>query len=259
MIKAVFLDFDWTLYAHDTHEIPASAIDALRRADANGVKVFLATGRSRSEMHEKAATDYKKIPFSGFVTMNGVILLDKDEKIIYGEPFSGAPLELLVKLFKSKKMPIVFATEDSTYINIKTQRVIDAHKAITYIDHRISEYTGEPVYLAVMYISREEEAALAPMLPGIEFKRWCPIGADLIPAGMDKAIGIRRFAEILGIGMDEVMAVGDSLNDIQMLQDVGIGVAMGNAEPEVAAVADYITTGIGEDGVANALKHFGVI
>lgn len=259
MVKAVFLDFDWTLFAHDTHTIPDSAINALLEARRKGVHIILATGRSYSEMQEKSAAQYREIPFSGYITMNGVILLDEHEKMISGSPFRGEALDLIVKIFNEKKLPIVFATADSTYINFKNQRVVDAHKDITYIDHKVSSYTGEPVYLAVMYISREEEAEISKTLKGIDFKRWCSIGTDLIPAGMDKAEGVRKFAEILNIDLSECMAIGDSFNDIEMIKAVGYGVAMGNAEECTKEVSRYVTSDIRENGVANALKHFGVI
>ena len=55
------------------------------------------------------------------------------------------------------------------------------------------------------------------------------------------------------------MAFGDGGNDIEMLRHVGIGVAMGNAKDEVKACADYVTTSVDDDGIVNALRHFGVI
>ena len=55
------------------------------------------------------------------------------------------------------------------------------------------------------------------------------------------------------------MAFGDGGNDISMLQHAGLGVAMGNAKEEVKQKADYVTTSVDEDGIANALKHFGII
>ena len=63
----------------------------------------------------------------------------------------------------------------------------------------------------------------------------------------------------MGIAREESIAFGDGHNDMNMLKYVGIGVAMGNAEAEVKAIADYVTSDVDEDGIENALKHFGII
>ena len=126
MIKAIFLDFDWTLYSHNTHCIPQSTVQALKKAHDKGIKIGLATGRSMCET--RLVSQYKEIPFDCFVTMNGGICLDSEEKIIAGIPFAGESLKALVKLFSEKKIPIVFATENSTYINLKNQRIFCVKK-----------------------------------------------------------------------------------------------------------------------------------
>ena len=66
-------------------------------------------------------------------------------------------------------------------------------------------------------------------------------------------------ADYLGLNIDETMAFGEGGNDISIIKKAGIGVAMGNAGDNLKEVADYITTSVDEDGVKNALAHFGVI
>ena len=83
--------------------------------------------------------------------------------------------------------------------------------------------------------------------------------AVLREAGVDKAEGIDRLLARFGIGLDETMAFGDGGNDIPMLRHVGTGVAMGNADGAVKAEADYVTTSVDEEGIARALRHFGLI
>ena len=70
---------------------------------------------------------------------------------------------------------------------------------------------------------------------------------------------VDKIIEYFGISLNETMAFGDGGNDISMLQHAGLGVAMGNAKEEVKQKADYVTTSVDEDGIANALKHFGII
>ena len=73
-----------------------------------------------------------------------------------------------------------------------------------------------------------------------------------------KGVALRRFAEVLGLTLENCMSFGDGANDLTMIEAAGTGVAMSNACPEVLAAADYVTTSNDEDGVAAALRHFGL-
>ena len=75
-------------------------------------------------------------------------------------------------------------------------------------------------------------------------------------AGTNKASGLKFLAEYLGMAMDEVMAVGDSENDIEMLREAGLGIAMGNAADDVKSIADEITLDNEHEGVAAAIGKF---
>ncbi len=257
MIKAVFLDFDWTIYSHRTNRIVPSAIEALNLLHDKGVKLFLATGRGKSEM--QMVPEYKRIPFDGYVTLNGQICLDEKENKLTGHPIAGKLLDEILKIYKSREMSVVLVTEDSTMINFENELMIEAHRDISYIAHPVKEYRGESVYLAVSYILEKEETEFKKRLGPCEFKRWGRLGVDIIPQGIDKVSGIKFFLEKFGIDSSECMVFGDSFNDVEMMKYAGIGVAMGNAEEATKSEADYITSDIDDDGIFNALKHFGMI
>ena len=74
----------------------------------------------------------------------------------------------------------------------------------------------------------------------------------------NKAGGIRKIMNYLGGSMEDTVAVGDSLNDLEMVQECGIGIVMGNGDERLKPYADYITEDIGEDGLYRALEHFGL-
>ena len=84
---------------------------------------------------------------------------------------------------------------------------------------------------------------------------------ESVPAAIRalKARGIKRVCEALGVPLDETMAFGDGLNDVEMFKTVGYGVAMGDAVPELQALAQYQTGTVEEDGIYNALQHLGII
>ena len=110
------------------------------------------------------------------------------------------------------------------------------------------------------YFKQDEDLEVfSHVLKHCEPMRWYPLFADIIARGNSKSHGIDKVIEYYGIDLKDTMAFGDGGNDIPMLRHAGIGVAMGNAAPEVQNAANYITTSVDEDGILNALKHFGIL
>ncbi|MCR5330899.1 MAG: Cof-type HAD-IIB family hydrolase, partial [Lachnospiraceae bacterium] len=82
---------------------------------------------------------------------------------------------------------------------------------------------------------------------------------EIVPKGMSKAVGMEHVCELLGIPKEDCYAVGDSMNDLEMFEAAGHAIAMGNAMPAAKAAAEWVTTGIHEDGILNAMMHYGLI
>jgi len=108
----------------------------------------------------------------------------------------------------------------------------------------------------------EDAAALAAVAEAIpaagefETTNSHPCNIELNPLGVSKASGLRQVCAMLGIGMHEIVACGDSLNDAAMIREAGLGVAMGNAQAAVKAMADVVTLTNDEDGVAHVIRTF---
>ena len=98
--------------------------------------------------------------------------------------------------------------------------------------------------------------AVAARFPSIKTTSSTWNNLELNAAAAHKGNSLRRFAEHLGYTLDQCMALGDGINDISMIEDAGLGVAMGNAHPLVSAVADCITASNDNDGVAKAIREF---
>ena len=97
-------------------------------------------------------------------------------------------------------------------------------------------------------------------------RTWIQIGFTAISNGyvngfLSRSLyhgGLKRLCEYYGIGMENSVAFGDSLNDLEIIEAAAIGIAMGNGREELKAAADYVTTDIGDDGIWNACVHFGL-
>jgi hypothetical protein len=83
--------------------------------------------------------------------------------------------------------------------------------------------------------------------------------AELVPCGYSKATGLEVVRQALGLEVADTYAIGDSVNDLDMIRAAGTGIAMGNASEVAKEAADYVTSDIHEDGIAHALEKFGLI
>ena len=89
--------------------------------------------------------------------------------------------------------------------------------------------------------------------------RWCDLFCDIVPKSSSKPKGVQATLDHFGISGAETIAFGDGGNDATMLEYCTLGVAMGNGTDEAKAAADYVTADIDDDGIAKALRHFGLI
>lgn len=255
-IRAVFFDIDGTLFSHTKNEISASSKAAIRALQQRAIACVVTTGRHMSELSMVPDND---IDFDGFITLNGQLCLDKQEAVISGKPICGQAKECILSLFEEKKIPIMLVEKDSMYINFLNDYAMYAIKSISTETPRVGAYSGNEIYMAMAYIEKSREAALASQLPDCKITRWNDYGIDIISCHGGKAAGIEDYLRKNHIARQETMAFGDGENDIDMLEFVEIGVAMGNAEQEVKAAADYVTEHIDNDGIEKALKHFKLI
>ncbi len=256
MIKAAFFDIDGTLLSHKTRSVPESARRALARLQSRGIPCIVATGRQLQEMKKLPVAD---IPFDGYITLNGQLVLDAGENVLFGTPLRGPAKDFLLKAFAEHRFPALLVEERAVYLNYVDEKVRILQAAISSPIPPLGTYSGGEIYQVCAYLNPEEEKLVAELRGACVMTSWAFGGMDIIAQGGGKVTGIRRYLDRLGIAPEEIIAFGDGENDMEMLQFAGIGVAMGNAWDSVKAVADYVTTDIDQDGIANALAHFGLL
>jgi Cof subfamily protein (haloacid dehalogenase superfamily) len=256
-IKAVFFDIDGTLVSFKSHTVPESARCAIARLREQGVKVFIATGRLMK--HVAIVND---IEVDGYITVNGGYCITSAGEVIFESAFPRATVERVIDLSEQYGFDLNVMTHEDMYVSSMGERVKKIASMInimpTVADVRAIAAT-QPVVQMCPYISRELEQEIMPLLPDCVGSRWIETFMDLNVRGVDKSLGIQQVMNYYGLTMAEAMAFGDGGNDLPMVRDAAVGVAMGNACDELKAVADYITSSVDEDGVSRALEHFGLI
>lgn len=256
MIKAIFFDIDDTLMSHRLRDVPPSARDAFARLKEKGILRFAATGRHILELDELPVRD---LTFDGYVTLNGQLCFDAQRTLLYDCPMAPEDAETLLEVFRHKETPLTLLESDRIYINFLTPAVRTAQQAISSPVPPVGVYTGNRIYQGIAYGREEEVQAMMERVPGCVMTAWNRYGFDIIPRTGGKMVGIQHILEHFGITPEEIMAFGDGANDTDMLRYAGTGVAMGNACEEVRCQADYVTSGVDEDGIAQALAHFGLL
>jgi Cof subfamily protein (haloacid dehalogenase superfamily) len=269
-IRALFLDIDGTLVGAEDRPSPGVA-KALAAAQAQGCHVVLCTGRTRYRTLPVLEALGK--PYGYAVTSNGGVAAHVGRGEVLYRHLMPIPLALEVvrAIVAVGSEPYVF--EDSDTPGIEGARVLyhpekpvgrwaDVPRYRPYA-RILEELPFEPVSVSafgpaerirplVAQLERRLAGAVSIVRSGSELN-W---GIEIYVPGISKQVGIAYVADHLGVRQEETMAIGDHLNDIEMLRWAGIGVAMGDTLPEVQAAANHVTSGYREDGVARAIEHF---
>lgn len=259
MIRAIFFDIDGTLLDSATGKVPPSTLACLRALQRKGVRLWVATGRF------PAMTTFLRdiFPFDGVITLNGQLATDKDGQVLHRMAHEPENIRALVELVRQDPEPFpCLIIEEEQCFSLRESQVIQEHFAWAGLPapeaYHLSRLEEHPVLQFLAYITPQEYGRLAP-LRHIEITGSGHSIADIIPLGGGKEVGIAAVAQRFGWKREEIMVFGDGPNDTKMLAWAGAGVAMGNGVEEAKAAADYVTTPVGEDGVKNALLHFGVL
>ncbi|EOL49325.1 Cof-type HAD-IIB family hydrolase [Enterococcus caccae] len=278
MIKAIFFDIDGTLVNKNAKALETTK-RAIELAQKQGIICGVATGRGPVHLNQQI----DKLNLDVFVTYNGQLVYTKDETI-RANSFSVDVLRNIVAFSDEHHRQIMFGSKDSLEGSSlmrfgqkkwakRLTRFLPKQFPVTLAKNLVSRFSlhrkdqryhdlailKEPIYQCVLLSAMSEERFLKEQLPDCQFTRSNPYTVDIIPSGGSKLVGIQQCIEHFGISLEEVMAFGDSWNDLEMLSHVGFGIAMGNAEEEIKKAAKYVTKSNEEDGIYQALRYYDVI
>ena len=259
-IKALFFDIDGTLVSFQTHRIPQSTVEALEKAKQNGVNIYISTGRPIILITNLGQIEHL---IDGYITTNGARCFVENHTDCQC-PILRSDVEKVIEAADRDDYSVIVVGEKHLAIHHLTpvvEKIFVEGLGVDSLDFQtnIDDLKDEDILQLTPFCSVEQESELMPSLENCTSGRWHPAFTDITAAQADKGKGLQAMADYLGLNIDETMAFGDGGNDISIIKKAGIGVAMGNAGDNLKEVADYITTSVDEDGVKNALVHFGVI
>ncbi|HAA90028.1 MAG: Phosphatase YidA [Thermoanaerobacterales bacterium 50_218] len=261
-IKLVAIDLDDTLLRDDLTISPYSK-ETIRAVRERGVAVTLATGRmfrSALPYAQELGFDVPLITYQGALVKNAF-----SGEVIYHCPLTADVAEDVIDIAREKNLQVNFYLNDHLYVERLTP--LGAHyprfarvPCYQVGDLKALLHKGNPLKLLLIEdetmideLAREVKAMLGSRAHVTKSK---PRYLEVVHPRATKAHALQELAHWFGVSREEIMAFGDSFNDIEMLEFAGLGVAVANAPPEVRICASHVTSSNNEDGVARALEEF---
>ena len=267
-IRLLVLDIDGTI-AGQSNDIREPVKQAIRSAQAKGIQVAIATGRmycSALRFHQAVGSTLPILAYQGAWIQDPIT-----QKIHQHLPVSRATAEQLLDYFESDALrsllSVHFYINDQLYVReVTSETQIYAKRAdiqpISVGDLR-KALTSEPTKVLAL----SDDTAVIDQLLGSLRKQYTPAELYLTKSvatffeatnpAVNKGAAVRYLAEeMLGLNAQNVMAIGDNFNDVEMLEYAGLGVAMGNAPLDVQSVAQWVAPSVEQDGAAAAIEAF---
>lgn len=256
MKKILFFDVDGTLY-NSEKILPASAKEALLEARRNGYEIAIATGRAPFMIQSLL----EELDINTYVTFNGQYVVYRGE-IVYTNGVEKDELSKIIAFGDARHEPVVFLDDQRMIASVGNNEMIsESLNTLKYPYPNIDStyYMQNEVYQTLIFMEEKDEHLYREAFPNVQFVRWHRYSCDILPKGGSKAAGIEKVLEKMGLTLNDAIAFGDGINDIEMLQAVGTGVAMGNGHERVKAVATHIAEHVDEDGLAKIMRQLNII
>ncbi|MGC8585455.1 MAG: phosphoglycolate phosphatase [Thermoplasmata archaeon] len=223
IIKAIATDIDGTL-TNKRREIPLATISALRKAEKKGIKVMLVSGNTLP-----VALGIKIM-----IGLSGPVIGENGGILFYNNS--------IYKYFDKEDIEIEF--ERFKKLNPDVKRI--------YTDR----WRETSIAVVPEYDVRKVRDYFVPLGFRVEYTGY---GIHIAHSEQNKYFGVRKASEILGLDCSEILAIGDSENDVEMVKNCGFGVAVNNAIDELKGVSKYVSRKNYGYGVVESLKYLGII
>lgn len=262
--KMIFFDIDGTLIPEGINKVPETAKTALKGARGNGHLLFINTGRTYFNIDPFI----RELGFDGYVCGCGTYIYYHGRQLLAKTIPHDRCVQLVEKM-RSCRIPGFYEENDHIYFdcdakapsremmeNIRRTFGMKAYDLPK--DIYDSSFTFDKI-LAYIQPDSDVEAFRSYSDSFLEYIDRGGNMAEIIQKGYSKATGIRFLCDYLKIPLEDCFAIGDSTNDLSMLEYVPNSIAMGNSDAVVLEKCSYVTDHVENDGIYHALEHFGLL
>lgn len=262
--KMIFSDMDGTLLKSET-EISQKNVDKVIQAVRMGTEFVICTGRGVYGV-ERFLDQLKLMGRDGYVIcQNGAAVYDlRDMRLAIQHNFTADVLRPVVET--ARKLGVaVYLYDDRTFMAEKMTEEVEAYCRVMHTDMRILpdglEYEGRYTKCLLSGPTEKLERLKLEVAPAIDGQLnmffSSPTYLEFVKKGVNKGKAMEETAAKAHVDLKEVIAIGDSENDLSMIQKAGLGIAVANAQDHVKAAADFVTQGTcREDAVAEVIDRF---
>lgn len=260
--KMIFFDIDGTIITEETRIIPKKTVKAIKKARENGHLVFINTGRTFFNVTE----NIRSIGFDGYVCGCGTYIHYNDKPLLS----KSIPHETCVKIVKKVrecKIDVLYEGLNAVYFDQTkpaAEGVAIAKEEFASHGFDITKSCDDPDIIFdkfVVWINEESDfdTFYSYITKDFDYIDRGNNFGEIVPKGHSKATGIKFLQEHFDIPLENCYAIGDSSNDLPMLQYVPNSIAMGNSTPLLFDLVSFVTKDIEDDGIEHALAHYKII
>lgn len=261
--KMLVLDLDDTLL-RDDYSISEKNKQALLKAQDNGIKVVLASGRPTPAMLQFAEELQLAKYESYIISFNGAIVTDiAQNKVLFDQCLTKEEIHDLHNFSSKENVDIItylggniVSEHLSEYIDVEINLTGMPHQKVDCFKTAVQEPAVKCIMLEEPSYLKTVEGKLKEARPDLSVSISKPFFLEVMPNGIDKAASISFLAEKLGIKQDEIIAVGNAGNDLTMVQYAGLGVWVDNVPDDLRHHADKIVSSNMNDGVAEVVEKY---
>lgn len=251
--KLLVFDLDGTLLT-SKNQLLQSTVLALKYLQRKHM-IMLATGRSRFLIQHIL----DELTIKDYIVCNGSAAFLNDKQV-FKRTFEKNKLKTLLNYFKKQKIDVALTGLDH-FCRISSFQVSQMEQAMRSIDGEVPNYLPDfhlnnDIYQGLAFYDPQLDERIQSEFSDFRFVRWHPSFVDIVPNQGSKAATMLTIAQNLGIKTENIIAFGDEANDIEMLTAAGMGIAMGNANDSVKAIANFVTKKNDDDGIVYALEKF---
>jgi len=268
--KLVCIDMDGTLL-NSKHKVSNASKEAIIKANNMGVKIVISTGRMYSDAEFFSNLIGVKAPV---IALNGAIIKEKDEnEVIYKSILEEKLIAKLLDIFRNYKINPTFYTPQGAYCGslfikgfieiLKLKKIMSRDSKIKYtkgVRQWNKVFESEKNNIVKCEIMHRDKDKLKKVraeiqkINGIEIVSSSKYNIEITSSGVSKGKAVEILASYYNLKREEIIAIGDSENDLSMIEFAGMGVAMGNATDMVKGKSNFITDTNDNEGVAKAIK-----